>query len=529
MKKTVLIVLALTGAVLLPGSYFTAAQEKSVSKPPASRERPGAQESPVETQFFCGYCHVLVYPEVLKGAHKTWKGDEKHNDIGCAECHYPPDMPFIPEHRKIPRTKPAADKDRKQKKITDWDYMKTELEVLSRLITVLNMEETTVLRKPRINSSSCTTSNCHPSTGKGKQGEYWNKKLKFAEYEKEDKTKAVVSFTHEKHYDRKKWIEGQELHCVTCHRRETGKKHFEVSKESCYLCHFKDMRKEARLGDDRSKCAHCHEIPKKPFKEKDEKDSGPEPVTHEILEKRKVSCADCHLELVRGKGGIKSEKCLDCHENDKKIMTERVNKKLMHKEHVAKQTASCFNCHEPIEHKKESKEYNYADASLSNCKVCHPEPHISQRLLLAGEGGKGIDKAYPIKHHDIKTACISCHTKEAYDVKGRKIKAAEEKTCVDCHEKETEDTMTKWIKDMAQVLKEAKAAEKEALEALKEGKGNVSQSELQKAETLIKRGQENLRLVDAGGGAHNKKFATLVLDTAIGDFDDAIATLKPKK
>ena len=82
-----------------------------------------------------------------------------------------------------------------------------------------------------------------------------------------------------------------------------------------------------------------------------------------------------------------------------------------------------FNCHEPILHKKDIKEYNYADASLANCKVCHSEPHIHQTLLLAGKGGKGIDKAYPIKHHDMKTSCIGCHTKEAHDAKGRKIKA----------------------------------------------------------------------------------------------------------
>ena len=64
--------------------------------------------------------------------------------------------------------------------------------------------------------------------------------------------------------------------------------------------------------------------------------------------------------------------------------------------------------------------------------------------------------------------------------------------------------MPKWIKDMADALKEAKAAEKEAIDAMEKAKGKAPEKELQKAIVLIKKGQENLRLVDAGGGAHNK-------------------------
>lgn len=542
MKKLILAIVCLS--LLIPAAYLVTAQEAKPplkdAKPSAQEAKPPANKAPVErmpldktlgeTQFFCGYCHVLTYPEVMKKSHKTWKDDEKHNDIGCVECHYPPDLPAIAEHRKIPKTKAEADKEKKKKK-TDWDFMKTELEVFSKLVTVLNMDETSVLRKPKIDDRGCTTSDCHPTDRpKKKEGEYWAKKIKFTEYEKlvkDKKEKVEIPFTHKEHYDKKKWVEGQEMHCVTCHKKETGKKHFEVSKESCYLCHFKDTRKEARFGEDRAKCSLCHKISEEPFKQAEKPDE--KPVTHKDYEDRKVSCASCHLELVKGKGEIKEEKCLDCHENEKKIMKEAKNMKLMHKEHVAKQTAACFNCHEPILHKKDIKEYNYADASLANCKVCHSEPHIHQTLLLAGKGGKGIDKDYPIKHHDMKTNCIACHTKEAYDAKGRKIKQAEEKTCVDCHDKEAGEQMPKWIKDMAEALKEAKAAEKEAIDAMEKAKGKVPEKELQKAIVLIKKGQENLRLVDAGGGAHNKKFATLVLDTAIADFDEAIAALKPKK
>ena len=35
----------------------------------------------VNNQFFCGYCHVLSYPKVIKKAYLSWKGG-KHKDIG---------------------------------------------------------------------------------------------------------------------------------------------------------------------------------------------------------------------------------------------------------------------------------------------------------------------------------------------------------------------------------------------------------------------------------------------------------------
>jgi len=501
MKKVILLAAAIMIA-LLSTTYLYAEEpspvKESVIKPPV-----------MKSQFFCGYCHVLTYPRVMKKAHASWKAG-KHKDVSCEECHYPPDRIKIAEHRKIPGEK---------KKKTELEFMETELGVLSRLITILNMEESTVRTRPRLDDRSCTTSNCHPTTGKGKEGEYWTKKIKFTEYVKEDKSKAVVSFTHEVHYDKEKWVEGQEMHCTTCHRHETEKKHLEVSKESCYLCHFKN----SKFAEERAKCSLCHKIPEEPFKKAEIPDE--KPITHKELEDRKVSCASCHLEIINGTGLIKQEKCLDCHDNEKTIMEEAKNVKLMHKEHVAAQTAHCFSCHEPIQHKKGIKEFTYIDAALDNCKVCHPEPHINQRLLISGKGGTGIDKPYPIQHHIVKTNCIACHVRDAYDEKGRKIKAAEARNCVACHTEEEGKLIEKWGSDVAEILKEARDIEKESIEAINEAKGKVSEKVIQKAMILLKDGQENLRIVDAGGGVHNKKFSVLLIDIAIENFEDAIAEL----
>jgi nitrate/TMAO reductase-like tetraheme cytochrome c subunit len=44
----------------------------------------------LKSQFFCGYCHVLSYPKVIKKAHKSWQ-TSKHKDVACVDCHYPPE------------------------------------------------------------------------------------------------------------------------------------------------------------------------------------------------------------------------------------------------------------------------------------------------------------------------------------------------------------------------------------------------------------------------------------------------------
>ena len=86
---------------------------------------------------------------------------------------------------------------------------------------------------------------------------------------------------------------------------------------------------------------------------------------HAMLKKEKVSCAGCHLDLLKalggaayreyfenrtmnialtmGAGGMR-ENCQQCHLQEKDLK-EKDNKKLMHAEHVTKPTARCFDCH----------------------------------------------------------------------------------------------------------------------------------------------------------------------------------------
>ena len=473
-----------------------------------------------KAQFFCGYCHILTYPKVVKKAHASWKMG-KHKEVPCAQCHYPPDKYGIKisEHRKIPRDEWAA-----EKRKSEIELMKTELEIVSRLVTILNMEDSTILRRTKIDDRSCTTSKCHPKTGKGKKGEYWVKKVKYAEYDRDDKTKGIVSLIHENHYKKEKWIKGDIMRCATCHQRETEKKHFEVTRESCYICHFGNKKYNEGL----SKCSLCHKVPTKPLQkqkaEKAKKKEGEKeekPITHKTLEEAKVPCQSCHLEVVKGNGAVSKVKCLNCHDGGKKLMEDAEKQELMHKEHVAEKNARCFECHEPIEHKKAA---DYFKAAVEDCSACHRNTHILQQSLLAGNVLKDLETT-PALMHEVKTNCLGCHMKFEHNEKGAEVKRAGDKACVDCHTKRHKDMLKEWKDKIKEEMDAVKEVEQEAMDAIENAKGKVPDKKLKEVEAMFKKGQDVLNIVRNGNGAHNKKYSIMLIDVAFGNFEDIIDDL----
>jgi hypothetical protein len=508
MKKEFLIIVFIAGLIIpqIAGAAETVHKEDT-----------GMSIPDVKNQFFCGYCHVLSYPKVIKKAYLSWKGG-KHKDIGCVQCHYPPEQlqQKIPEHKKIPTDK----KDTSDKSAID--FMKTELEVLSRLITVLNMDSSVTRTKPRLDDRSCTTSRCHPSTGIGKEGEYWTKKIEYAKYEREDKTEGIVPYVHKTHFDKTKWIEGQELHCTSCHQRESGEKHFEVNRDKCFLCHFKNLA----LNETRAKCSLCHVVPTKPLQrqKKEGADADEKPITHESLEKAKVACESCHLHLFKGNGFVKLENCLNCHDNEEGIRKEILNKKLMHERHVAVQNAHCFNCHEPMQHKKVT---DFLDAGSQNCDTCHPEHHKYQKMLLLGEARGDVQETPGLMFY-VKTNCLACH-KEEKIVKGEEVIHGSGKACAACHTEKHEGMAKEWKDKTKEEMQGALEVEKEALETIKKADGKVTKKKLEQAISMVAEGRENLNIVEYGGGVHNKKYSIMLLDAAMNSFEDAIDLLSEEE
>lgn len=474
-----------------------------------------------QPQLFCGYCHVLTYPQIVQKGYDLWKKG-KHNKFGCVECHYPPQgaagqpagpkatIEIKPSH--IPAKPPAQ-------------------------FSYLQLGGETIMTRPRVTDASCMTAACH---GKP-DDQFKTKKIKFTE---------KVVFVHEPHLDKKKQIEGQMVNCTSCHQHETDQKKFEVSKESCFLCHFKNVK----FNESRGRCELCHELPKKPIQT-----SGEKPITHQILQDAKVSCGSCHYNVIQGSGetryeayfekGIlktalvlgvgntKNENCAACHDQAK-ALKEVDNKKLMHEKHVTIKNARCFDCHQPILHKKPdfappavaevAAEKSVKQEPMSerfiaeSCQTCHPKPHQLQRLLAAGHKQKDVPET-PDFHFKASATCLACHLEKQFTKNGTTVLKASAKTCAGCHPGR-QNLLADWKTELEKEVKYTQEVEKEALDAL--AKAKLPQPKLEEARKILGEGQQNLKMVQFGNGVHNKKYALFSLDAAITRFEDTIDFLK---
>ena len=232
-----------------------------------------------------------------------------------------------------------------------------------------------------------------------------------------------------------------------------------------------------------------------------------------------MACQSCHYELVRGNGKIKQVACFECHDYSDEMIKKADDKKLMHNEHVASQSAHCFECHEPITH----KEINFLDPVRLFCEGCHPDHHIYQKMLIVGAKRHGVPKT-PALMFNVKTTCIGCHTEERV-IKGEKVAHGSGKTCAACHTEKHEGMAKEWKDKTTGELKNAGEIEQEAMDAIKSAKGNVPEKLLEEAEEMIEKGRESMRIVEYGGGVHNKKYSVMLLDAAMGNFEDAIDLL----
>jgi formate-dependent nitrite reductase cytochrome c552 subunit len=103
------------------------------------------------------------------------------------------------------------------------------------------------------------------------------------------------------------------------------------------------------------------------------------------------------------------------------------------------------------------------------------------------------------------------------------------KTCAACHTEKHEAMAKEWKDKTGEELKNAKEIEKEALDAIESAKGKVSKEKLEKAVAMLKQGQENMHIVEYGGGVHNKKYSVMLLDIAMNNFEDAVDLLSEEE
>jgi nitrate/TMAO reductase-like tetraheme cytochrome c subunit len=141
---------------------------------------------------FCGLCHTMEKPDDL------WVRSG-HEVVRCVDCHAP------------------VEKSSLKAKFKDLEQFFTD----STINLFATYVEAEVIQEPaKASLFSCTTSECHQND------KILDKKVKFVEN---------LPFTHKPHENQ--IMEGQILRCGTCHQNiTTTDKHFEVSKETCYIC-----------------------------------------------------------------------------------------------------------------------------------------------------------------------------------------------------------------------------------------------------------------------------------------------------
>jgi hypothetical protein len=351
--------------------------------------------------------------------------------------------------------------------------------------------------------------NCSECHGTG-EDRYTTKKVRFMD---------KVTFVHNTHYNRKNWKIDVEMFCTTCHQRQTP--HFDVSKDSCYLCHFKNNQFNEKL----SRCSLCHEIPTGPLKkQRNGEHPSEERITHQSLDEAKVLCKSCHLEIVKGTGNVKRDKCLYCHKPDDSTMGEANNKKLMHKAHVSTLNARCFDCHEPIEHKSA----DFIGVTRKNCQACHPKHHIYQEMLLVGDITTEVPKT-PNLMFAAKTNCMGCHIETKHDRKGAEAVKGTGKACVGCHTERHDSMLKEWKDKIREELEAVEEVRQKAEDDLKKAQHKVPEEKLKHAEAMFEKSQEIVKIVRYGNGIHNKKYSITLIDFAFSNFEDIIDMLSDEE
>ena len=74
-----------------------------------------------------------------------------------------------------------------------------------------------------------------------------------------------------------------------------------------------------------------------------------------------------------------------------------------------------------------------------------------------------------------------------------------------------------------------KRLKKEAMDTIEKSKDRVSKEKISEAAALLKKGQENMHIVEYGGGVHNMKYSITLLDVAMNNFEAVIDLLSEEE
>lgn len=164
---------------------------------------------------------------------------------------------------------------------------------------------------------------------------------------------------------------------------------------------------------------------------------------------------------------------------------------------------------------------DFLEVARNNCQACHPDHHINQSKLLAGDIAKEVPKT-PGLMSEVNLDCMGCHIETKLDRKGETVVKGTSKACVGCHTVRQESMVKEWKDTIRDELEVADEVKRNAEDLLKKAHHKVPEEMLSKAIARLEKGQELLNVVKHGNGFHNKKYSIMLIDFALDSFKEAI-------
>jgi len=308
-----------------------------------------------------------------------------------------------------------------------------------------------------------------------------------------------VPFDHQAHLT--KLRRGKQLRCTSCHSQIVQGAHMTVTTSTCFLCHFKDVAFNDGLGT----CTRCHEIPQDSFQL-----GGGVEFSHDLAYKRGVDCASCHGDLIRGNGIVPRERCTVCHNRESDL--DRIeDDAFIHEKHVSEHKVDCLSCHLEIQH---SFQPDLIEHAASDCKSCHPNQHLEQVRMLAGEGGVTM-AAHRGGMTTLRITCLSCHESKSVSSTGTVVWKASVDACATCHEESAAGRLKAYYDELKNSLSAAETALAVARDHLRSDETVAPDSP--KMQERLAEMQNDLNFIRVGNGIHNIHYATSLLRELVSE------------
>ena len=387
---------------------------------------------------FCNSCHIM------EPYYESW-AKSSHKDVSCIECHFAPGFGG---------------------------------KIRGKLLGLMQLAKyVTQTEGPRpaaeVPDASCLRSGCHETRLLSGRVEY-----------------RGVHFDHTRHLGELR--RGKQLRCTSCHSQIVQGQHMQVTATTCFLCHFKDEP----FNEGLSACTRCHQIPQKEYDL-----GGGVKFTHELAYQKGVDCANCHADVIRGKGEVPRERCLVCHNRQSDLA--RINDhKFMHEKHVEEHAIDCLDCHLRIEHSFDKERLVHA---ASDCASCHPDHHQEQIKMFEGIDGKTV-LAHAGGMMVARVSCRTCHRFKQITPTGAVLWKASAQVCSMCHEPAEVERLRSYHEELRAALPELQSA----LSTVGKALGESELSEQRRADVAkdIDRLRSDLDFLRKGNDIHNIHYAS---------------------